>query len=96
MAAWVGDADTEEDFLRERSPITYVDRVRAALLVIQGAKDPRVVKAESDQMVGRLRELGREVEYVVFEDEGHGFTRYTNELQAWRLTCEWLERHLTQ
>ena len=95
MAAWVGNPDTEEEFLRERSPITYVDDVRAPLLVIQGAKDPRVVKAESDQMVERLRELGREVEYVVFEDEGHGFTRYPNEVRGYRLTCEWLERHLT-
>jgi dipeptidyl aminopeptidase/acylaminoacyl peptidase len=94
MAQWVGDPDTEEEFLRERSPITYVADTRAPLLVIQGAKDPRVVKPESDQMVDRLRELGREVEYVVFEDEGHGFTRYENELRAYRLTCEWLERHL--
>ena len=94
MAEWVGDPDTEEEFLRERSPITYVDQVQAALLVLQGAKDPRVVKSESDQMVERLRELGREVEYVVFEDEGHGFTRYANEVHAYRLTCEWLESHL--
>ena len=95
MAKWVGDPDTEEEFLLEHSPITYVDQVRAPLLVIQGAKDPRVVKPESDQMVERLRELGREVEYVVFEDEGHGFTRYANEVRAWKLTCEWIERHLT-
>ncbi|HZQ89020.1 MAG TPA: S9 family peptidase [Gaiellaceae bacterium] len=95
MAEWVGDPDTEEEFLRERSPITYVDQVRAALMVIQGAKDPRVVKSESDQMVERLRELGREVEYVVFDDEGHGFTRYANEVRAYRLTCEWLESRLT-
>jgi len=95
MAAWVGDPDTEEEFLRERSPITYVDQARASLLVLQGAKDPRVVQSESDQMVERLRELGREVEYVVFEDEGHGFTRYANEVRAYRLTCEWLERRLT-
>lgn len=94
MAEWVGDPDTEEEFLRERSPITYVDQVQAALLVLQGAKDPRVVKSESDQMVERLRELGREVEYVVFDDEGHGFTRYANEVRAYRLTCEWLESHL--
>jgi dipeptidyl aminopeptidase/acylaminoacyl peptidase len=94
MARWVGDPDTEADFLRERSPITYVDQVRAALLVIQGAKDPRVVQAESDQMVERLRELGREVEYEVFDDEGHGFTRYANEIRAMRLTADWLEGHL--
>jgi dipeptidyl aminopeptidase/acylaminoacyl peptidase len=96
MSQWIGDPDTEADYLRERSPITYVDQVRAPLLVIQGAKDPRVVKDESDQMVDRLRELGREVEYVVFEDEGHGFTRYTNEVRGYRLTCEWLEQHLTK
>jgi dipeptidyl aminopeptidase/acylaminoacyl peptidase len=95
MAKWVGDPDTEADFLRERSPITYVDQVRAALLVIQGAKDPRVVQAESDQMVARLQELGRDVEYEVFEDEGHGFTRYTNEIRGYRLTCDWLVSHLS-
>jgi dipeptidyl aminopeptidase/acylaminoacyl peptidase len=95
MAKWVGDPDTEADFLLERSPITYVENTRAALLVIQGAKDPRVVQSESDQMVERLRELGREVEYEIFEDEGHGFTRYANEVRAYRLACDWLESHLT-
>ena len=79
----------------ERSPISYVDNVTAPLLVIQGAKDPRVVKAESDQMVERLRKLGREVEYVVFDDEGHGFTRRSNELRAWRVAADFLLRHLT-
>lgn len=94
MAEWVGDPETEADFLLERSPISYLDQVRAPLLVMQGAHDPRVVKAESDQLVDRLRELGREVEYVVFEDEGHGFTRWTNELRAMRLTADWFTRHL--
>jgi dipeptidyl aminopeptidase/acylaminoacyl peptidase len=45
-------------------------------------------------MVAKLRELGREVEYVVFEDEGHGFTKRTNELKAYKLAADWLERHL--
>jgi dipeptidyl aminopeptidase/acylaminoacyl peptidase len=94
VAAWVGDPDTEEEFLRERSPIAYVDDVRAPLLVIQGANDPRVVKAESDQMVERLRDLGRTVEYEVFGDEGHGFTRFANELRAYRLAGEWLTARL--
>jgi dipeptidyl aminopeptidase/acylaminoacyl peptidase len=94
MARWVGDPETEVEFLMERSPISYVENVTAPLLVIQGAHDPRVVQAESDQMVERLRKLGREVEYVVFEDEGHGFTRRSNELRAWRLTADWLVRHL--
>jgi len=96
MELWVGNPETEVDFLMERSPITYVENVRVPLLVIQGAKDPRVVKGESDQMVEKLRDLGREVEYEVFEDEGHGFTKRANELRAFRLAADWLERHLTR
>jgi dipeptidyl aminopeptidase/acylaminoacyl peptidase len=94
IARFVGDPETEADFLMERSPITYVDNVRAPLLVIQGATDPRVVKGESDQLVDKLESLGREVEYVVFDDEGHGFTKRTNELKAYGLAAAWLERHL--
>jgi dipeptidyl aminopeptidase/acylaminoacyl peptidase len=94
MKAWVGDPDEDADMLRERSPITYVDNIRAPLLVLQGANDPRVVKPESDQMVERLRELGRTVEYIVFEDEGHGFTKTANTLRAFRAAVEWLEKHL--
>ena len=95
IARFVGDPETEVDFLMERSPITYVENVKTPLLVIQGATDPRVVKGESDQLVEKLEELGREVEYVVFDDEGHGFTKRPNELKAYRLAADWLERHLT-
>ena len=94
MKRWVGDPDEDRELLLARSPITYVDQVRAPLLVIQGKNDPRVVKAESDQMVERLRALGRPVEYVVFEDEGHGFTRRANVQRAYRLAAAFLERHL--
>jgi dipeptidyl aminopeptidase/acylaminoacyl peptidase len=96
MVKWVGDPETEVDFLLERSPISYVENVTAPLLVIQGAHDPRVVQAESDQMVERLRKLGREVEYVIFEDEGHGFTRRANELRGYRLAADWLVRYLVE
>jgi dipeptidyl aminopeptidase/acylaminoacyl peptidase len=94
IARFVGDPETEADFLMERSPITYVENVQTPLLVIQGATDPRVVKGESDQLVEKLESLGREVEYVVFEDEGHGFTKRPNELKALSLAAEWLEKHL--
>jgi dipeptidyl aminopeptidase/acylaminoacyl peptidase len=94
IARFVGDPETEADFLMERSPITYVENVRAPLLVIQGATDPRVVKGESDQLVEKLESLGREVEYVVFDDEGHGFTKRPNELKAYSLAAGWLEQHL--
>ena len=96
MAAWVGDPDIEADaaLMRERSPITYVENVRAPLLVMQGANDPRVAKAESDQMVEQLRSMGREVEYVVFEDEGHGFTKRANTQRAYRLAANFFRRWL--
>ncbi|HEY4025988.1 MAG TPA: S9 family peptidase [Candidatus Dormibacteraeota bacterium] len=94
MKSWVGDPDEDRDLLVERSPITYVENVRAPLLVLQGAHDPRVVRPESDQVVERLRSLGREVEYHVFEDEGHGFAKQANQVRAYRLIADFLERHL--
>ena len=94
MAGWVGDPETEVDFLMARSPITYVDQIRAPLFVIQGANDPRVVKPESDQIVERLRERGVDVTYDVYEDEGHGFTKRSNELKAYGDTVAFFERHL--
>ena len=94
MKRFVGDPDEDEQLLSERSPMTYIENAKAPLLVIQGATDPRVVKAESDQLVAKLRSMGRTVEYVVFEDEGHGFTKRQNELKAIRLSASWLERHL--
>jgi dipeptidyl aminopeptidase/acylaminoacyl peptidase len=75
MAGWLGDPDTEADFLLSRSPITYADDIRAPLFVIQGANDPRVVKDESDQIVDKLRGRGVDVRYDVYPDEGHGFTK---------------------
>jgi dipeptidyl aminopeptidase/acylaminoacyl peptidase len=94
MTKWVGDPETEVDFLMERSPITYVDQVRAPLFVIQGANDPRVVKGESDQIVERLRARGVEVKYDVYEDEGHGFTRRSNEIKAMGDTAQFFIDHL--
>jgi len=94
MKQWVGDPDEDHDFLLERSPITYVDNVRAPLLVIQGANDPRVVKAESDQMVERLRAKGRTVEYLVFDDEGHGFTKEANLRRVLHAAADWFLKHL--
>ncbi len=94
MAAWVGDPDTEAEFLMSRSPVTYVDAIRAPLFVIQGANDPRVVKAESDQIVDALRARGVEVRYDVYEDEGHGFTKRENEVKALADVAEFLIAHL--
>lgn len=94
MAEWVGDPETEADFLMERSPITYVDQIKAPLFVIQGANDPRVVKSESDQIVQRLRDRGVDVRYDVYDDEGHGFTKRENELKELADTTEFFAKYL--
>jgi dipeptidyl aminopeptidase/acylaminoacyl peptidase len=97
MGELVGDPNKEEDFLKERSPITYVDNINPTtnLLVIQGANDPRVVKNESDQIVERLRNKTMDVEYMVFEDEGHGFTKYSNLVKALKRSAEFLVKKLS-
>ncbi len=94
MAEWVGDAESEQDFLRERSPITYADDIVTPLFVIQGANDQRVVQAESDQIVERLRARGVDVRYDVYSDEGHGFTKRANESKALSDSAEFLIDYL--
>ena len=93
----VGDPVKEESFLKERSPINYVDAINPItnLLVIQGANDPRVAKDESDQIVKRLQEKGIDVDYMVFEDEGHGFTKYSNQIKAIKKSSEFLAERLS-
>lgn len=76
----VGNADTEEQFMLSRSPLFRVDQIRRPLMIAQGANDPRVPRAEADQMVEALRSRGISVEYLLFEDEGHGFARPENRL----------------
>jgi dipeptidyl aminopeptidase/acylaminoacyl peptidase len=91
---WIGDLTTDREKLIESSPITYVENVRCPLLVFQGDNDPRIPREESDQMVGRLRELGRTVEYVTFEGEGHGFTGLDAAQLVHNRTIDFFERHL--
>jgi dipeptidyl aminopeptidase/acylaminoacyl peptidase len=93
---YVGDPDDPEQLadLEARSPLNFVDRITAPLLVIQGANDPRVTKAESDQIVQALRERGVEVEYLVKDDEGHGFVKPENRMDAYRAIERFLARHL--
>ena len=92
----VGDPEDPEDLerLKEQSPFFHAERIEAPLLVIQGANDPRVKKSEADQIVVRLRELGRDLEYLVAPDEGHGFRGRENRLAMFAKTEEFLARHL--
>lgn len=96
FARRVGDPRSEEglQFLKERSPLTFVDRIRDPLLIGQGANDPRVKQAESDQIVAAMQKKGIPVTYVLFPDEGHGFARPENNLAFWAITEAFLSSHL--
>jgi dipeptidyl aminopeptidase/acylaminoacyl peptidase len=90
-----GDPDETAAELRARSPVSYAGQIIAPLLVVQGATDPRVPKAEADQIVDRARANDVNVTYMVFPDEGHGFTSRDNDLRAYTAVAEFLVRHLT-
>jgi dipeptidyl aminopeptidase/acylaminoacyl peptidase len=90
----VGDPEKDAEMFRERSPLFHVDRIRNPLYVAQGANDPRVKKEESLQMVQALRAAGREVEYIEFADEGHGFMRPENRLTHYAAVERFLSRHI--
>ncbi|NEO33577.1 MAG: prolyl oligopeptidase family serine peptidase [Symploca sp. SIO3C6] len=92
----VGDLEDPEDRirLRRQSPLFAAQQIKAPLLVIQGANDPRVKQVESDQIVVALRDLGRQVKYLVAPDEGHGFRQETNRLAVTAAIEEFLARQL--
>ncbi|MCD5324340.1 MULTISPECIES: S9 family peptidase [Pontibacillus] len=94
MAQFVGDPVEDKEKLTEDSPIQYIDSMTKPMLVIQGAKDPRVVQAESDQLVEALKEKGRDVEYIVLEDEGHGFSKKANEILVYQKVLQFFEQHV--
>lgn len=90
----VGDLETEEEFLKERSPLHKVNYITKPLLIGQGANDPRVKLTESDQIVDAMRKNGKPVEYVVYPDEGHGFQRPENRLHFFAISEQFLAKHL--
>ena len=84
----------DREFLESISPITHVDRIRAPLMVIHGANDPRVPVYEAEAMVGALRGRGAEVEYLRYEDEGHGLAKAKNRADAWPKVVAFFQRHM--
>ncbi len=89
-----GSLENDRAFLEEISPINKVDHIRAPLLVIHGANDPRVPIGETEQMVAGLRALGRTVEFLRLEDEGHQIAKLKNKLRAYPAAVRFLQRHL--
>lgn len=91
-----GDPETEEGkkLIKEASPLFHVDKIKKPLLIIQGANDPRVKQAESDQIVVSLRDSGKEVAYILADDEGHGFRKPNNNMAMWVSVEKFLAKHL--
>ncbi|TME29623.1 MAG: S9 family peptidase, partial [Chloroflexi bacterium] len=90
----LGEPTKDAELFRERSPLTHAAKIRAPLLILQGANDPRVPRAEAEQVVKAMREGGKLHEYHVYEGEGHGFRVTENRIDALRRTLEWFDRHL--
>lgn len=94
LYAEIGDPEKELDFLRETSPLFHADKITKPLIVLQGANDPRVIKPESDEIVDAIKKKNGVVDYVVFDNEGHGFTKKDNEIRAYKSILDFLEKYL--
>lgn len=94
MNRGIGDPDTEEEFLKSRSPYYKADAIRIPLLIAQGAHDPRVKQAESEQIVEALKKHNVPHEYLLFPDEGHGFANACNRLKFYAAAEAFLARYL--
>ncbi len=94
MYEQVGNPETDHDLLAAASPALHADKIRVPLFIAQGANDPRVNKAESDQMVEALRKNGVEIEYMVKENEGHGFHNQENRFDFYRAMEKFLAKYL--
>jgi dipeptidyl aminopeptidase/acylaminoacyl peptidase len=90
----VGNPETDAELLWSRSPLSRAASIRTPLLIAQGANDPRVKQAESEQIVAALREAGIDHEYMLFPDEGHGFAKPQNRLRFYAAAERFLARHL--
>jgi len=90
----VGDPETDADFLWSRSPLSKARDIKIPLLIAQGANDPRVKQAESEQIVAALQAAGIDYEYMLFPDEGHGFAKPENRLKFYAAAERFLAKHM--
>lgn len=90
----VGDPVEDAELFRAISPVFHAEKIKAPLFVAQGANDPRVKQAESDQIVEALKSQGVEVEYMLKEDEGHGFEKEENQIDFFRAMEKFLKKHI--
>jgi dipeptidyl aminopeptidase/acylaminoacyl peptidase len=89
-----GDPDTQAELLRDLSPIHKIDRVTAATIVLHGANDTNVPVVEAEQVVDSLKKRSVSVSYILFPDEGHGFSKEPNRIRASVEVVRWFAKHL--
>ena len=91
----MGDPNTQDSVrLYEISPLFHADKIKNPVMVLQGAKDPRVLQVESDEMVAEMKKNNVPVEYVLFDDEGHGFRKKENQIEGYGKIVKFLDAHL--
>jgi dipeptidyl aminopeptidase/acylaminoacyl peptidase len=76
------------------SPLFHADRIKKPVMVLQGSKDPRVLQVESDEIVAAAKKNGVPTEYVIFPDEGHGFIKKENQIEAYSKVLQFLDKYL--
>ena len=94
LYAEIGDPVGQKQMLHDISPVFHGEKIRKPLMVLQGANDPRVLKAESDDIVAAVKKNNVPVEYIVFADEGHGFTKRKNQIDGYSAVLKFLDTHL--
>jgi pimeloyl-ACP methyl ester carboxylesterase len=95
FALTIGDAESDRDFLADRSPSTHIANLSCPLLVIQGQNDPRLVESESRDLVDELRSRGKSVDYLVFDDEGHDVLKLANRVRCYETIVAFFSEHLS-
>ncbi len=90
----MGNPETQEDYLYNISPLFHAKNIVKPVMVLQGANDPRVLQIESDEMVAAVRNKGVVAEYIVFEDEGHGFVKKENQIKGYGAILQFLDNYL--
>jgi dipeptidyl aminopeptidase/acylaminoacyl peptidase len=92
--ATMGDPEKNKDLYHDRSPIFFVDQIKAPLILLAGGNDPRCPKEEAEQVVDAIKKRGGVVEYKVYENEGHGFSRVNNQIDAYKRVADFLKAHV--
>jgi len=92
--ATMGDPEKNKDLFRDRSPIFFIDQVKAPLLLLAGGNDPRCPKSETLQVVDAIKKRGGVAEYKIYENEGHGFARVENQIDAYQRAADFIKSHV--